>query len=138
MRTPPKPLDAYRWRSEHEIRFADIDMLGHVNNGAFGSYMESSRSTLMANIGMIGETSIALVRFEIDYIREMRWPGRVIATSAVESVGRSSFRLRQATFQGDTCTAEAVATLVRLNLTTRRAELIDDALRVRLEEWRLA
>lgn len=137
MRTPPRPLAAYRWRTEHEIRFADIDMLGHVNNGAFGSFMESSRSTLCAELGMIGEASVALVRFEIDYIREMRWPGRVIATTAVESLGNASFRLRQATFQGETCTAEAIATLVRLNLTTRRAMPIDDALRMKLEAWRL-
>ena len=137
MRAPPRPLAAYRWRTEHEIRFLDIDMLGHVNNGAYGSYMESSRSALFAELGMIGAMSVALVRIEMDYLKEMRWPGRVIATSAVEAVGNSSFRLRQAVFQGETCTAEALATLVQMDLTTRRATAISAAVRAGLEKWQL-
>lgn len=135
MRTPPKPLSAYAWRTEHELRFADMDQLGHINNGAYGSFMESSRSLMCIDCGLTGSISVALVRIELDFLKEMRWPGRIVAASAVESIGRSSFRLRQAVFKDEVCTAEAMATLCLLNLTTRRAEPIDDAIRERLLRW---
>ncbi len=135
MRAPPKPLDAYPFVTEHDLRFADMDMLGHVNNSAYGSFMETSRTSLFSGCTVPGHISIALVRFEIDYLKEMRWPGRALAPSGVEHVGGSSFRLRQAVFADGVARAEAVSTLCLLNLETRRAAPIDEALRAELARW---
>ncbi|MCA0422875.1 MAG: acyl-CoA thioesterase [Proteobacteria bacterium] len=137
MRSPPIPLSAYPWQTEHEIRFADVDQLGHVNNGAYGSFMESSRSALMREWGLPPAISIVIVRFEIDYLKEMNWPGHIIAPSGLEQVGRSSLRLRQAVFMDGTCRAEAIAILALFNLATRRAEPIPDDLRDGLARWHL-
>ena len=137
MRLPPKPLTAYRWRTDHDLRFADLDPLGHINNGAYGSVMESSRAQLFTQCGLMTDISVALVRIEMDFLKEMHWPGQVVAAAGVEHVGRSSFRLRQGVFRDGVCTAEAISTLCLLNLATRRAQGIPDALRAEFDRWAL-
>lgn len=137
MRTPPKPLSAYPWQSRHDLRFADLDPLGHINNGAYGSLMESNRAALFTSCGLMRAVSVALVRIEMDFLKEMHWPGEAVAASGFEHVGRSSFRLRQGVFKDGVCTAQAVSTLCLLNLQTRRAEAISDALRADFARWAL-
>lgn len=137
MRAPPKPLNAYPWSTTHELRFADMDQIGHINNGAYGSFMESSRTALAQEWGLAEGITLVIVRFEIDFLKEMRWPGQVIAPSGIDSVGRSSFRLRQAVFMDGTCRAEAISVLAPFNRATRRAEPISDTVRETLLRWQM-
>lgn len=137
MRAIPPPLASYPWQTEHDLRFADMDTLGHINNGAYGSLMESSRCKMFASPGFALQdgASVVLVRFEIDYLKEMHWPGDVIAAAGIERVGGASFRLRQAIFQNGICTAAAISTGAMMDVVTRRATPIGDPLRQSLLRW---
>jgi acyl-CoA thioester hydrolase len=77
-----------------------------------------------------------LVRQEIDFLRELRWPGTVEVATALEGYGRSSFTMTQALFSGGVCAAAGRATLVMMHTTTRRPVPLTDAARARLEPWR--
>ena len=132
MRAALLPADAYPWFTEHDLRFADLDPMGHANNAVFGSAMESSRTQMLLPYARAdAPVTVVLARFEIDYLHELHWPGRLRAGTAVESLGHKSMRLRQAIFTGDVCAAQAVAIVVTLDRATRRAVPLPDALR----EW---
>src|ERR687883_1127994 len=76
----------YPHRITEIIRYGDLDPQGHVNNAVFASYFESGRVAIFRQpdlgIGVPGATFV-LVRAEIDFRRELRWPGNVLVGTAV-------------------------------------------------------
>lgn len=94
MRAKPPALDTYPWQTRHDLRYVDADMNGHINNGLFGSLMETNRCTLFlemrkAQSAAANDTMLTVIaRFEIDYLKELNFPGpAVIAATGVERVG---------------------------------------------------
>lgn len=137
MRTRPPALESYPWHTDHDLRFADMDTLGHINNGAYGSLMESSRCRLFTSPGFAEQpgASVVLVRFEIDYLKEMHWPGMAVVASGIERVGNASFQMRQAIFKDGICSAVALLTGAMMGNDSRRAVPIADPLRESLQRW---
>jgi len=67
-------------RTPDLIRYADIDRQDHVNNAVYSTYFETGRVAIIHHpregLQAEGATSV-LARIEIDYLRELRWPGTV-------------------------------------------------------------
>ena len=115
-------LTEFPLRSFDKLRYADTDRQGHINNAVFSSSLETGRAELLydpaAPMAEPG-TVFVIVRLELDFRAEMTWPGEVAIGTAVESVGHSSFKLRQALFQNDRCVAVARTVIVQMNERTR-------------------
>jgi acyl-CoA thioester hydrolase len=122
-RTPLPVLDDYPHRSADVVRFADLDPQGHVNQAVFATYFETGRVAMFRNrdlgIGAPGMTFV-MVRQEIDYLKELRWPGTVEIGTAIAAFGRSSFTVTQVVFSDGACAAAGRSTMVCIDLTTRR------------------
>lgn len=88
-----KMLVAHR----QEIRFADIDALGHVNNAVYLSYFEQARMTWFRKLiegKWDWETDgIVLARNEVDYLIPVLLNDEVEIRTACEAVGNSSLTL---------------------------------------------
>ena len=138
-RQPVPQLASYPHRVTEIIRFADLDPQGHVNNVAFSVYFESGRVAMFRNrdLGIaVPNATFVLVRQEIDFLRELRWPGNVEVGTALAKLGRSSFTLVQAIFSGEICAGTGRATLVMLDAVTRRPRpLTPDAIAL-LDPWK--
>ena len=138
---PPKvvpKLDDYPFRVREIVRFGDIDAQGHVNQAVYLTYFESGRVAMFRNpdlgIGVPGATFV-MVRMEVDYRRELRWPGTLEVGSAITEFGRSSFKVMQAVFCDGACAATGRATLVCIDLKTRKAVPLPDEAIARLSPW---
>lgn len=129
MRESPPKLSQFIWRTGHDIRFADLDLVGHVNNGAYISLMETNRTRLFADNGLARHqlAQFVIARFEIDFLQELHWPATVTATSGLEREGRTSMVVRQAVYQDETCLAWARAVLVTIDPEGRKPTPIPDA-----------
>ena len=139
---PQKPapqLDHYPHRVDEIIRFGDLDPQGHVNQAVFNTYFESGRVAMFRNkdlgIGVPGATFV-LVRIEINYLRELRWPGQIVVATSVAEFGRSSFIAAQAIFHEGQCAATGRATLVRIDLTTRKSRPLSEDSIAQLSPWK--
>jgi acyl-CoA thioester hydrolase len=136
--SPQPRLSDYPHRITEIIRYGDLDPQGHVNNAVFATYFESGRVAVFRQpdlgIGVPGGTFV-LVRAEIDFRKELRWPGNVEVGTAVAEFGRSSFVMRQAVFRDDICAATGRATLVLLDTATRRSRPLPDDVKSRLSRW---
>lgn len=118
------PLSAFPAHARDTIRFGDTDKVGHVNNAAFSTFLETGRATFLLRPGgsfAPEGTSFVLARVAIDFRAELHWPGVVDIGTRVASVGRSSVSLAQALFQDGKCVATAESVLVLMDLATRRA-----------------
>ncbi|MBI4699668.1 MAG: acyl-CoA thioesterase [Deltaproteobacteria bacterium] len=49
------PADAFRFSCEIEVRFRDLDAMGHVNNAAYLTYFEIARTGYMRELGHAAE-----------------------------------------------------------------------------------
>ncbi len=116
---------------KEQVRFSDTDMLGHVNNGAYGAMTESGRVGYLRKI--IPGLLVVMARIEIDYRAELHYPADIDVGCAVLRVGRSSVVMGNGVFHGDLCGATAVTTLVLIDKETRRSKPIPDEARARLE-----
>lgn len=139
---PKKPapqLADYPHQVTDVIRYGDLDPQGHVNNAVFSTYFESGRVAMFRDpdlsIGVANATFV-LVRQEIDFLREVRWPGNVVIGTALAEFGRSSFTVTQALFRGDECVAAGRATLVMMDTTTRRPQPLPPEIIAKFSQWK--
>jgi acyl-CoA thioester hydrolase len=138
-RRPSPQLADYPHRVTDIVRFGDLDPQGHVNNAVFATYFESGRVAMFRNpdlgIGVANATFV-LVRQEIDFLRELHWPGQVVVGTALAEVGRSSFTVAQAIFRDEACVAAGSATLVMLDMATRRPRPLPEETIAHLSQWK--
>ena len=83
--------------TEIEVRFADIDAMGHVNNAVFLNYFEQARIGFFNN--KVGgkwdwkNQGIVLARNEIDYLHPILLNDRVLIDTSIEHIGSKSITL---------------------------------------------
>jgi len=76
------------------VRWRDVDALGHVNHAVFLTYLEEGRDAFYAQV--LGDPTYVVVRIEIDLRAEVRYPDRkVTARIEVERVGTTSLTTRE-------------------------------------------
>ena len=133
----PAPIPArFPFWTEEKLRIADTDMNGHINNGAIGAFCEAGRAEVLHEIAgpPPGRTvAMAVARVEIDYLRELHYPGRVRIGTVVARIGSSSFVLEQGLYSGETCFAAARSVMVVMDQDSRRPIPIPAALRAGLD-----
>jgi acyl-CoA thioester hydrolase len=132
-------IEQFPGRANDIIRFGDLDPQGHVNNTVFATYFETGRVMLLREPGNLlnppGVTSV-LARLDINFLREMHWPGEVEIGTGIEHIGRSSYTFLQAIFHEGHCAATAHATMVMIDAKTRKAHALPEAVVARLERLR--
>ena len=76
------------------IRWGDMDPMGHVNNTLYFRYMEIVRLEWLFKVGAVldhsGFSPVIVNAFCI-FIRQLEYPGDVLAKHYVANPGRSSF-----------------------------------------------
>ena len=116
------------------LRFCDTDAIGHVNNAVYSVMCEAGRSELSLRCGLLAPEQghvVVIARLELDFLREMTWPGEIRIETEVARIGNKSFNLRQRLWQDATLVARAHSVLAVLDQRTRRALPLT-------EEWRAA
>ena len=138
-RKPTPILADYPHRVRDIVRYADLDPQGHVNNAVFATYFESGRVAMFRtpDLGIgVPNATFVLVRQEIDFLKEMRWPGEVEIGTALAELGRSSFTVMQTIFNDGVCAAAGRATLVMMDTQTRRSRPLTDDAVAKLSPWK--
>lgn len=119
------------------IRFADMDRQGHVNNAVYPTYFETGRVPYIYDpehgLQVEGCTTV-LARIEIDFMKELRWPGTVEIGTGVAEIRRSSYVYAQAIFHEGECAARARSTMVLIDRATRKARPLPADLVMRLKK----
>jgi acyl-CoA thioester hydrolase len=138
-RRPLPKLADFPHRVTEVVRYADLDPQGHVNNAKFATYFESGRVAMFRarDLGIgVPNANFALVRQEIDFLRELHWQDELVVGNAVVAFGRTSFTLAQAIFKGEDCAATGRAVMVTLDATTRKPRPLPPEIIKQLEPWK--
>jgi acyl-CoA thioester hydrolase len=104
---------------EVQVRFADIDFLGHVNNVTYFSYFEMARihyfHPLLGTAWDWMEQGVVLVTNEATYLSAIRLHDRPKIKVSVTEIGTKSFTLAYQVFVGKTLCATGSSKLVCFN-----------------------
>jgi acyl-CoA thioester hydrolase len=118
---------SYRRWTREILRYGDLDPVGHVNNNAYGLFIENARTMLFVHVDDAArEAGLTLPRFdwvirrlEFDYLSEMRYPGEVEVGLAITRMGNSSMIMRHGVFQGDRLACATLGVSVCFDLDAR-------------------
>jgi acyl-CoA thioester hydrolase len=133
-------LDHYPYRLTDNIRFADLDPNGHVNNAVYATYFETGRVTLVKDrsFGLMPEgLAWMLVRLDIHFRAELRWPGGIELGLGVARLGRTSTTYDQVVFCEGRCVASAQSVTVLIDEATRKPTPLTDDIIGHFRHWML-
>jgi acyl-CoA thioester hydrolase len=133
-------LEDFPGRAGDVIRFGDLDPQGHVNNTVFATFFETGRVAFLRepdNPLNAPETTTVLAQLDISFLKELHYPGSVEIGTGISHIGRTSFTFAQAIFRDGACAATARATMVMIDMQTRKALALPEAAVARLEKMRL-
>jgi acyl-CoA thioester hydrolase len=133
---PATSRSSYSLWASDTLRYGDTDRQGHVNNAVFATFCESGRVSFLYDeaLDLRGPAAnFVIARLELDYRAELFYPGTVDIGTRVLAIGRSSFRLGQGVFSGDTCAATAECIMVLVDDATRKSQPLTPQLRSWLE-----
>ena len=85
-----------RFTLDVQMRFRDIDGMGHVNNAVFLSYMELARTHFYlkyANKRSLEEIDFILAHVDIDYDSPAEWGDEIQVSVWPSRIGNTSFSL---------------------------------------------
>ncbi len=120
--TRPEPWqlnpESYPFSHATETRFADLDILGHINNVAMAGLFEHGRGmfnhAIEVNRRQPGQRWL-IARVELNYLREAHFPEHVTIASGIVRIGTSSWDIASAAFQSGECKAVCITTIVLTN-----------------------
>jgi acyl-CoA thioester hydrolase len=115
------------------VRFRDCDLLGHVNNAVYLTYLEQARVAFLSPHDA-DYTEMILARCEIDF-RDQVSVGEVVEISLWPTrIGTKSFELGYEMKVGERLVAEAKTVLVAYDYERSESRPIPDAWRKLLGE----
>jgi acyl-CoA thioester hydrolase len=77
-----------------EVRFRDLDALGHVNNAVYFTYFEEGRkhfSKKVFGVSNISDFKFIMAHIQCDFLRPIKFNDHVILQMWVKDIGTKSF-----------------------------------------------
>lgn len=109
-------MEGFPVRVRVDVRFRDLDPLGHVNNAVFLSYMELARIRYFQRISpdWLEEGHFVVARMEVDYLRPILLGDEVFVGVRTVGIGRSSLRMEHLVTANGESAAKGLGVLVWL------------------------
>lgn len=126
----PFPQHPLRHSTPVQIRFSDIDILGHVNNNAYMSYLDLGKATYLTEVLPSGRDlsgiEAAIVNVNIDFVGQTFFHDKVEVVTAVTRILPKAFVMEQRVISPDTGDVRVIAssTLVGFDKSAGKAREI--------------
>lgn len=116
----------YKQIDKVQIRFNDIDLLGHVNNAIIGEYFDLGRMNYLHRIfdGKIcfKEESLVIVSIQTQFFKPILLNHQVEVMTKVYHIGGKSLKFKQIVIGIDgTLFAESYSVMVSISLSTKES-----------------
>ena len=133
-------MDGYKLVSDVQVRFADTDGLGHVNNAVYLSYLETARVDYLREVlscTSVQEFGVILARVEIDYRSPAFHFETMRVGCRVAELGGSSIGMEYRVEDKKTgrLVAEAKSVLVAFDYAQKKPVRMKDAWRLAMEAY---
>ncbi len=120
-----------------QVRFSDLDVLGHVNNTIYLSYFEMARVHYFKEL--LGEGwdwnkfGIVLAKNEVEYYKSVLLNHEPLITIFTEHIGSKSFTLGYELHVNNELFAKGKSVQVCFDASIQQSILVPDQMRMQLE-----
>ncbi|MCK6625767.1 MAG: acyl-CoA thioesterase [Anaerolineae bacterium] len=134
-------MDGFRHITPIEVRFRDLDVFGHVNNGVIFTYIETARIRYLVDVDIrspqAGWNDIAFILAHIncDFRQPIFYGQRVEVGSRIVEIGRTSMRLAHRVEVDGKLAAEGDGILVHYDYPNQRSTPISAEMRAKIEAF---
>jgi acyl-CoA thioester hydrolase len=131
-------MAAFRFHHRLQVRFRDCDLLGHVNNAVYFTYMEEARLAYWRELSgdSPGRLPLILARAECDFIRPLQPGERIDIWLGTIKIGRTSFSMDcEMLDERGQAVARGKAVMVSYDYAAARPLPVPDWFRARIEEY---
>lgn len=94
-----------------EMRWVDLDSLGHVNNAVIVTYFETARAKFVQKWG-VSKMMFILASIKVDYIQQINYPNNLIVGQKIKKIGTKSLTVQSALFLNENTTPAAIAEVI--------------------------
>lgn len=124
---------------EIKVRVSETDMLGHINNASYFTYMEETRLDFITKLGLDvsnEEFAIMLVSAKCDFIRQGFFGQILDVKTTVQRIGKTSFTLDSEMVEKESgnMIAKGEATVVYVNMLNQKPAALPDSFKATLQE----
>jgi acyl-CoA thioester hydrolase len=131
-------LEDFPFRVTDNVRFADLDPNHHVNNAVYASYFETGRVTLMKDrsYGLMPDGfAWMMVRLDMHFRAELRWPGTIEMGLGLTRFGRTSVTFEQVVFSNGKCVASAQSVSVLIGEADHKPRPLTPGIVAAFQPW---
>ena len=119
-------------------RYADFDMLGHLNNATYVTYYEVARLHYFYDIGWtLKDATNVVAHFDIDFLLPILPDSKVLCSIKTISLGTKSFQMQYAlnSMDGAICFSRAHSVQVCIDRNNGKAITMPDNVRELLSKY---
>ncbi len=123
-----------------QVRFADLDVMGHVNNSVYLSYFEMARVHYFGKL--LGynwdwtKDGVLLVKNEVEYIKPILINDRPLVHVTTDNIGTKSFTLSYKVMVGNQLHTTGKSTLVCFDGTKNQTVEVPAQMKSALEQMK--
>lgn len=116
----------YNQTDKVQIRFNDIDLLGHVNNAIISEYFDLGRMNYIHRVfgGSIkfNDDSLVIVSIQMQFFKQIFLNDSIEVKTKIYSIGRKSLKMKQVIVNQDgEIYAESLSVLVAIAVETKES-----------------
>lgn len=81
-----------------QIRFNDVDQMGHVNNAVIMEYFDLGKEAFFAERGLPpeeGDFTVMIVHYDVDFKRQIHYHDKIQVETSIERFGTKSLTVLQ-------------------------------------------
>ena len=105
-----------------QLRFNDVDSLGHVNNTVYFSFYDLGKTTYFAKLKKKNPTlkdlSVVIVNLQTDFLSPIFATEQVAVQTSVVEIGNKSFKMYQRVINTDTNEVKCVCSTILVGFDT--------------------
>ncbi|MBR6049507.1 MAG: acyl-CoA thioesterase [Bacteroidales bacterium] len=117
-----------------QIRFNDVDQMGHVNNAVIMEYLDLGKDAFFSGRGLSptkSDFTVMVVHYDVDFRKQIHYHDQIEVTTEVEKIGNKSITVLQRvvnTETGDIC-VECRTVMAGYRRSTSSSEVIPPEVR---------
>jgi acyl-CoA thioester hydrolase len=136
----------YRHKSAVQVRFRDTDLLGHVNNAVYLTFMELARMSyfreVLSDLVNWDKEGIIVAKAAVEFKRPLFLDDEIFIYTKISHLSARSFnmiyRVVKQTKEGETVVAEGSTLMVCYDYRNSRSIVMPESWRQRITEYESA
>lgn len=119
-----------------QIRFNDVDQMGHVNNAVIMEYLDLGKDAFFSGHGLSptkSDFTVMVVHYDVDFRAQIHYHDRIQVETEIEKLGNKSLTMMQRVVNTETNVVCVECRTVMAGY--RRSTTISDVIPPEVREW---